>query len=72
MVGLARAERRTATFGRADYVLPSKGLRVLESGVFWPAPGEFGRSLVTEPDPASDHHLVWVDVVVPETPPTAE
>jgi hypothetical protein len=25
---------------RADYVLPSAGLKYLQSGVFWPAPGE--------------------------------
>ncbi len=43
---------------RLDYVLPSKDLNVVGSGVFWP----------TEEDPnaplakASDHHLVWIDV----------
>lgn len=43
---------------RIDYVLPSTSLQVIDSGVFWPAPGEPGASLVT----ASDHRLVWVDV----------
>jgi endonuclease/exonuclease/phosphatase family metal-dependent hydrolase len=44
---------------RLDYVLPSVGLAVEDSGVFWPAPGEPGADLVD----ASDHRLVWVDVM---------
>ncbi|MFF0943764.1 endonuclease/exonuclease/phosphatase family protein [Kocuria sabuli] len=49
---------------RADYVLPSKNLRVVGAGVFWPAPGEPGAELTGEhPFPASDHRPVWVDVV---------
>ncbi len=44
---------------RLDYVLPSANLRVTDGGVFWP--------LETAPDSriaaASDHHLVWLDVV---------
>jgi hypothetical protein len=43
---------------RVDYVLPSKTLEVVGSGVFWPAPGEPGAELVG----ASDHRLVWIDV----------
>jgi endonuclease/exonuclease/phosphatase family metal-dependent hydrolase len=62
-------ERRTTGFGRIDYVLPSRELEVLESGVFWPAAGDPLRSLVDEPDPASDHHLVWVDLRVPGAVP---
>ena len=42
---------------RADYVLPSSGLRVLGAGVDWPAPDR--------PEGASRHALVWVDVAVP-------
>ncbi|KAA5541120.1 endonuclease/exonuclease/phosphatase family protein [Roseiconus nitratireducens] len=53
----------TADFGRnglmrVDYVLPSRGLQVVDSGVFWPS----------EPDPrsdwlrATDHRLVWIEV----------
>jgi hypothetical protein len=58
------AAHDTANFGgasknlRADYVLPSSSLRVVGSGVFWPAPGEPGSELVE----ASDHRLVWVDL----------
>lgn len=44
---------------RLDYALPSRSLRILANGVFWPAPGEPGSDWVE----ASDHRLVWVDVV---------
>lgn len=57
-------ERRTSDYGRIDYVLPSRGLTVVGSAVFWPAPGEPGRALIDPPDPASDHRLVFVDVLV--------
>ena len=63
-----RLERRTSNYGRADYVLPSRGLAVVDSGVFWPAPGDPRRALVDEPQAASDHRLVWVDVDVPAAP----
>lgn len=53
---------RTHSFGRLDYVLPSKGLVVRNSGVFWPAIGDPHRSLIDEPDAASDHRLVWLDL----------
>jgi endonuclease/exonuclease/phosphatase family metal-dependent hydrolase len=43
---------------RLDYVLPSKGLEVVGSGVWWPAPGEPGAAAVE----ASDHRLVWIDL----------
>jgi len=50
---------RTGSFGlRVDYVLPSRGWRVLDGGVFWPAPGDPDASLAA----ASDHHLVWLDL----------
>jgi len=39
-----------------DYVLPSVGLPVLDSGVFWPLPGQPGADWVE----ASDHRLVWL------------
>jgi endonuclease/exonuclease/phosphatase family metal-dependent hydrolase len=42
---------------RADYVLPSKGLRVMRSGV-WRHPPSTG-------DFPSDHFPVWADIVVP-------
>lgn len=57
----------TADFGdefsgnlRVDYCLPGKGLRPLEGGVFWPASDEEGHDL----NSASDHHLVWIDLVM--------
>lgn len=54
----------TGSFGarignlRLDYVLPSHGLRVVGSGVFWPAPGETGYEWLD----ATDHRMVWVDI----------
>jgi len=58
-------ERWTTRFGRLDYVLPSGGLRIRASGVFWPAPGDPLARLVEDPDPSSDHHLVWLDLEIP-------
>jgi hypothetical protein len=52
---------------RADYVLPSKALRITDSGVFWPT-GDSPLLYLTGvgfPVPSSDHRLVWVDVTVP-------
>jgi len=43
---------------RLDYVLPSVGLRVRASGVFWPKPGTVGADWIG----ATDHHMVWVDL----------
>jgi hypothetical protein len=44
-------------------VLPSKSLRIKDSGVFWP-PSRSPLSRLTGvfPFPSSDHRLVWVDV----------
>lgn len=59
------AERiHTAAFGRGrtirvDYVLPSKNLRLQQSGVFWPSDSD-------ERINASDHRLVWIEVEIPE------
>jgi 3-phytase len=48
---------------RLDYILPSKDLKVVASGVFWPQNTDTLFSLVgVFPFPSSDHHLVWVDV----------
>ena len=48
---------------RADYVLPSKQLRIADAGVFWPTTDDPDFALVgTFPFPSSDHRLVWVDV----------
>jgi endonuclease/exonuclease/phosphatase family metal-dependent hydrolase len=46
---------------RLDYVLPSKGLRIVGCGVFWPAADEPGHALVG----FSDHRLVWLDITLP-------
>jgi len=62
----------TADFGeppgnlRADYVLPSKRLKVVDGAVFWPAEGEpFFELTGVFPFPSSDHRLVWIDVKIP-------
>ncbi len=48
---------------RVDYVLPAAGLRVVNSGVFWPLLGDPLRSLLGEGEGlASRHALVWVDL----------
>jgi hypothetical protein len=52
---------------RADYVLPSRSLRIVDSAVFWPT-GDDSLVYLTGtgfPVPSSDHRLVWVDVVMP-------
>lgn len=50
---------------RADYVLPRKNMKILDSAVFWPASDDPLFSLVgTFPFPSSDHRLVWADVGV--------
>ena len=51
---------------RADYVLPSRNLRILDAAVFWPTLDDPLSALTgTFPFPSSDHRLVWVDVSVP-------
>ncbi len=47
---------------RVDYVLPSAALKVLDAGVFWPAPISSDSALA---DRASRHRMVWVDVELP-------
>ncbi len=58
----------TAQFGpetvgnlRLDYVLPSKNLRLVDSGVFWPLKNEPEARFIQ----ASDHRLVWIDIQLP-------
>ncbi|HSK26686.1 MAG TPA: endonuclease/exonuclease/phosphatase family protein [Jiangellales bacterium] len=51
---------------RADYVLPSRSLRTLDAGVFWPTLDHpLSRLTGVFPFPSSDHRLVWIDVRVP-------
>ena len=45
---------------RVDYALPSAGLDVAETGVFWPDSGQDGA----DPSSVSDHRLVWVDITL--------
>lgn len=48
---------------RADYVLPSRDLRVRGSAVFWPTQADpLFRLTGVFPFPTSDHRLVWVDL----------
>ncbi len=46
---------------RVDHVLPSRGLLVRRSGVFWPTPD----SPLARLNDTSDHHLVHLDLLVP-------
>ena len=57
---------RTSDYGRLDYVLPSRNLEVLGSGVFFPAEGDPLRELVHGPKSASDHNLVYLDLMLPK------
>ena len=59
------AAQHTAEWAmRADYVLPSKRLEIVASGVFWPKDNEPLNRLIKDRKSSSDHRLVWVDVVV--------
>lgn len=57
--------RATTEFGgrgrRIDYLLPSRGIEILDGGVYWPSaaadPEGNARALL-----ASDHRLVWLDL----------
>lgn len=46
---------------RLDYVLPSRGLQVRDTGVFWPARENADAAIAD----GSDHHLVWIDLDEP-------
>lgn len=50
---------------RVDYVLPSRALKVLDSGVFWPTEDHADAPLVAAGEGLTRHRLVWVDVVLP-------
>lgn len=43
---------------RADYVLPSKNLKTIAAGIFWPLSTDLSAKLAD----CSDHRLVWVDL----------
>jgi Endonuclease/Exonuclease/phosphatase family len=46
---------------RVDYVLPSRDLKIINAGVFWPTTDDPLFPLVVE---SSDHRLVWVDLMI--------
>jgi hypothetical protein len=51
---------------RADYVLPSRQLRVTDGAVFWPVLADpLSRLTGVFPFPSSDHRLIWIDVNLP-------
>lgn len=48
---------------RVGYVLPSADWKVVDAGVFWPAPGDADHEVLRVDEVhASRHRLVWVDV----------
>ncbi len=57
---------RTSDYGRIDYLLPSKNLEVLGSGIFFPGEADSARALVLGADRASDHNLVFIDLRFPK------
>jgi endonuclease/exonuclease/phosphatase family metal-dependent hydrolase len=46
---------------RIDYVLPSRDLKILNQGVFWPTENSDDFRLIS----ASDHRMVWIEVELP-------
>lgn len=52
-------DRRTGNL-RADYVLPSKTMKLHDAGIFWPASNDPHGTLID----ASDHRLVWIDLEI--------
>jgi endonuclease/exonuclease/phosphatase family metal-dependent hydrolase len=59
------AKLDTADFGsqnmRVDFVLPSKELRLIDQGVFWPKQSDPRSKWLS----ATDHRLVWVTIGIP-------
>jgi hypothetical protein len=48
---------------RADYVLPSRNLRIVDAAVYWPTSDDPAFAPVgVFPFPSSDHRLVWIDI----------
>jgi hypothetical protein len=64
-VGKGDPAQDTSNFGdfrnlRIDYALPSRGLTIGSSGIFWPTADEPGADAIA----ATDHRLVWIDIEV--------
>ena len=55
---------RTAAYGRLDYLLPSRELTVEGSGIFLPPENDPRRRWIDGQDRASDHQLVWLDLLM--------
>lgn len=51
---------------RADYVLPSIDLKVVDHGVFWPVEGEPLHDLMLDRKASSDHRMVWIKIATQE------
>ncbi len=50
---------------RVDYALPSVNLKISDSGVFWPEPGEPFAAIIGEGrEGATNHRMVWVDIQI--------
>jgi hypothetical protein len=59
----ANGKYNTANWGmRADYVLPSSNITVLDGGVFWPTKQNPLHRLIADRKASSDHRLVWLSV----------
>ncbi|WP_261625958.1 endonuclease/exonuclease/phosphatase family protein [Pseudoalteromonas holothuriae] len=59
------AASHTASWGmRADYVIPSSELKVIDSGVFWPKADNEASRLVSSRSASSDHRLVWATLAL--------
>ena len=57
------ANTHTAGWGaRADYVLPSNNITILQSGIFWPIAQDPLFRLIEDRKASSDHRLVWVEI----------
>ena len=67
-----RPDRLTSTFGLGvDYAIPSANLKVVQSGVYWPASYQQGYPLVNDQrlgeqgngkKVSSDHRLFWITI----------
>ncbi|MCO8122467.1 endonuclease/exonuclease/phosphatase family protein [Stieleria sp. TO1_6] len=61
--GRGELRSKTADFGRnglmrVDFVIPSRGINVVDSGVFWPAEQDPTSDWIK----ATDHRIVWIEV----------
>jgi endonuclease/exonuclease/phosphatase family metal-dependent hydrolase len=60
------AGEHTTDWGlRVDYVLPSRfGFRITDGGVFWPSVSDPYSKQISGKRAASDHRLVWLDLML--------